>query len=581
MVTALLAQTAMFWQSSSGIIYSLSEEIGLKTLENLQEDLYSFHKSIENSIIKLYNQEQGQLITDLSGDEGQLGEIRNKYSQLAYELAHSAFVPSQNVTTLYIYTASHELIGSYRHAQTPKYSYPQDIYDGADPEESALIHSYIGSGERIMMITSSYNASRDVKLMRYVLKLYSVGLNCAGYVVCDVDPKPILQMIDKYRYTDDQIIWLQRSGDESAIADGMLSGESGDMFAGISSLIKDGVDFELIKLSGGGFELYMNNGQKYNLAVYSLLPRKALELNQRILFRNTWLIVASILVVFTILFALISAGLTKPLTYVVQTVNRIKNGEISLRLKPMRKDEIGVLSLEFNDMLDNTAALMEMEYNARLLANDAKYKALQAQVNPHFLYNTLDTMAGIAASSGTPLVGTLCRALSNIFRYSLNMETPFATLADEILHIKNYMYIMNVRTNNSVELDIQIDSDLLKVKLPRLSIQPLVENSLQHGLKNKHGEKNIIISAVQDGGRLLISVADNGLGMETSVINDELLNPNTDALTQNTSIGLRNINARAKLLYGEGFGVSVDSKIGQGSKVTLEIPFTGVGNDEP
>jgi sensor histidine kinase YesM len=239
----------------------------------------------------------------------------------------------------------------------------------------------------------------------------------------------------------------------------------------------------------------------------------------------------------------------------------------------MKKNEIGVLGKEFNEMLDETGRLIKEQYEAKLLINDIRYKALQAQVNPHFLYNTLDTMGGIAASQNCPMVGTLCKALSNIFRYCLNMKDSFATLEDEILHIKNYMYVMNVRMNGSIYIDYHIDSALFHVKIPRLSIQPLVENAIQHGLKNTRNEKRIRIGTEQKETSLLICVEDNGVGMDADTINQRLRSSTNDVLQKSNYIGLDNINTRIRILYGESYGVFVNSKISEGSRVFLSLPI--------
>jgi sensor histidine kinase YesM len=238
----------------------------------------------------------------------------------------------------------------------------------------------------------------------------------------------------------------------------------------------------------------------------------------------------------------------------------------------MKEDEIGILGHEFNTMLDETERLIKQEYNSQLLLKDAKYKALQAQLNPHFLYNTLDTMSSIANSQECTTVGTLCHALSYVFRYSIDMKMPYATLEQEIIHIKNYMYIINVRMNMSINMDIRVDSSLMDHTVPRLSIQPLVENAIQHGLKNSRGEKRLSISACITGDELEVCVDDNGIGMDMDKLNARLKNSIEDALTKSESIGLDNINARAKLLYGNEYGVTIKSEIGKGSSVILRVP---------
>jgi sensor histidine kinase YesM len=325
--------------------------------------------------------------------------------------------------------------------------------------------------------------------------------------------------------------------------------------------------------------LFVEPQRKYEFTAFSLFPTSILEINQNALMVNTLLVVGLILVLFLLLFLLVSRSLTQPLTYVVSTIKRIKQGETSLRLKPMKQDEIGILGHEFNDMLDETERLIKQEYTSQLLLKDAKYKALQAQVNPHFLYNTLDTMSGIANSQECKTVGSLCHALSNVFRYSIDMKSPYATLAQEIAHIKNYAYIINVRMNHSIEINIHVDDSLLEYVVPRLSIQPLVENAIQHGLRNKRGDKNINIGAQLTGEDLEVWVEDNGVGMDTDKLTNQLESSLEDALTKNESIGLDNINARAKILFGDGYGVKIKSEPDKGSRVILRIPVIVNGGE--
>ena len=238
---------------------------------------------------------------------------------------------------------------------------------------------------------------------------------------------------------------------------------------------------------------------------------------------------------------------------------------MDLRLSGLKLDEIGTLGRAINEMLDQIQELMAQQYNAKLLLKQAEYKALQAQVNPHFLYNTLETMSSVAAAQKCHTVSTLCQAMSNIFRYSIDMQDPLSTVGDEIVHLKNYMYVMNVRTQNGIELAIDIDQGLLAEKVPRLSLQPLVENAISHGLVNKRGPKRIVIEGAAQNGDMVLSISDNGVGMDAEKINRQLQRGRTrQAFGRSTSIGLANINARIRLLFGEEYGVSVQSSAARG-----------------
>jgi len=390
--------------------------------------------------------------------------------------------------------------------------------------------------------------------------------------------------MDKYVLSEDHVIWIQPVGDRPALTVGPAENNQ-DFLRFSQSILSASAYEEFQDNPDSRYRLFVEPQRNYEFTAYSLLPTSILVMNQNALLSNTVIVVGLIVILFFFLFLLVSRSLTQPLTYVVSTMKRIKQGETALRLKPMKEDEIGILGQEFNDMLDETERLLKQEYTSQLLLKDAKYKALQAQVNPHFLYNTLDTMSGIANAQDCSTVGELCHALSYVFRYSIDMKTPFATLEQELTHIKNYMFIMNTRTNGSITLNIFVDDELLEYSVPRLSIQPLVENSIQHGLKNKRGEKVINIGANILGDDMEVWVEDNGVGMDMNKLNTSLENSIDEALLKSDSIGLDNINARAKLLFGNEYGVTISSELDSGSRVLLRIPMMGEelngGEQEP
>lgn len=567
---AMILQTVFFQYSSSRIIYNQEKEMNLNSLKNLQDDIYAYTKNIENCLIKIYNQKD--FIQALSNEKN-ADELKNSYSQIAYDMALNIFEPTQDVNAIYLYDLSDHLISSYRHAQTPRYTYPEDIYDGSMKNNEDAVRHYIQSDRKVMLVSSYYNDTRKTDIIRFVLKLYKSNTDKKiGYIVCDSDSKVFSQLIQKYAYSDSQVVWLQPVGGRVAVQVGKITEKQKSVHQNAVTLIKEGNTAHQKLITNPDDVLFEVDQKKYNLTAYSLTPQSLMEQNQMLLNRNMMIIAFFIIMVFSACSYFLSKSITNPLIYMVRTMDRIKNGNTSLRLRQMKQDEIGILGQAFNEMLDQIQLLMKQEYEAKLLVNDAKYKALQAQVNPHFLYNTLDTMGGIAASQSCFTVSNLCRALSNLFRYSIDVSDPLATLEQEILHIKNYMYVINTRMMNGVKLQFNIDSSLLKERLPRICIQPLVENAIQHGLKNKRGEKRIWIDAQATDRLLTISVTDNGIGMDEAQIQRRLEDPASDALERRSSIGLSNINARLKLLFSQDYGVRVESTTGAGSKVSLLLP---------
>lgn len=362
----------------------------------------------------------------------------------------------------------------------------------------------------------------------------------------------------KYTSEDEIFIWLQPFNDRPVLAAGNIMDSDSNVYEQISNQIQKGdQEFENIQEKNKVFfSVYQD---KYNLGAYTLIPRDLLNKNQKILNENLILITLIMLAVVSISFYFVSRLLSRPLEEMTKTVKRIQSGETQLRMENLRNDEVGELGKSFNNMLDQIEKLIADEYENKMSLNYARYQALQAQINPHFLYNTLDTMGSIAEIQGCIQVSNLCQSLAGLFRYSLDMKNPLSTVSGELVHLKNYIYVMNVRMQNQVEYEFHIDDNVLQDTLPRISIQPLVENALNHGLKNQKGKKKVIISAGIREDDLLISVEDNGIGMSDEKIR-ELFSEDPGEKQKNRSIGIFNIHKRMQYLYGESYGVKIKSE---------------------
>ena len=574
-LAALVLQTLFFQYSASSIVYRQEQEASQKSLEHMQDELYTWIKSYENNLIKIYN--QTELIRDL-GAALPLDELHRRYDRTAYDMALAVFDPAQNVEALYVYTMERQLVSYYRSANTPRFNYPEDIYQDPAQDNADAVTSYVQSDSRVMLVSSYLNASRGKDMIRFVLKIYGNNVTRKiGFVVCDVDSGSFSRIMEKYLYSDRQLVWLQPAGDRPAVSFGNPDAKGTALYQSLTS----GASPAALAASGahkiGDSVLFPVPQRMYNLTAYSLTPQYLLQESQSVLRRNM-LIIALIVVTVTIVSAtLLTRSLTTPLSRIVRSLQQIKGGATEVRLTGLKRDEIGSLGRTINEMLDRIQALIAEEYNVTLLLKQAEYKALQAQVNPHFLYNSLETMRDVASAQQCHTVAAMCQALSHVFRYSIDMKDPLATVEEEILHIKNYLYVMNVRTHNSVELEVRIGDELLPERVPRLSLQPLVENSFTHGLKNKRGPKKIVISGAIQDSSIVLSVRDNGVGMDAGQINRQLQRGPVEALDRSSSVGLGNIHARTRLLFGEQYGVVVQSAPGEGSTVTLAVPRAGPG----
>ncbi|MCM1122669.1 MAG: sensor histidine kinase [Eubacterium sp.] len=569
--TALVMQTFLFQKASARLISGQAKSESYHTLENMQNEIYTFIKNIESNMIEIYNNRD--FLTAL-GSKQNIEAIREDYYRLAYTIAAEEFETSDGVVALYLYTIDNEIISTYRRATTPKHNYPKDIYEDSKLYNADVVTEYMSSDDTSMLISSYYNIHREKDIIRFVLKIYdSSNLNDkVGYIVCDIDSKVLEKIMKKYVTNEEMYIWLQPAGDRQLYAIGMLEEENQTYHDMISSYIISGEIEEVDDFSDSNRVFFQVSQDKYNLGAYSIMPQSILEENQKVLSRNLIFIAVVVCVLMSVLYFYVTRSLTSPLEKLMQTIGRIRSGETELRADYEAKDEIGMLGTEFNNMLDEMESLIGQQYEAKLLLNKAEYKALQAQINPHFLYNTLDTMSSIASIQNCEMVSNLCQSLSNIFRYSLDMKHPYVTVAKEIGHLKNYIYVMNVRMREEIKYIFEIGEDVLQDMLPRISLQPLVENALTHGLKNKHGEKYIKIKAEKKGGILCICVEDNGTGMDAERMNARLKENDTSVIEEGSSIGLLNINARLKMAYGIEYGLYIESSEGCGTTVLMKVP---------
>ena len=570
-VVALLVQTVLFQETSSKLIYSQAKNESYNSLRNMQNELESFCRGIESNMVLIYN--DTEFLRDLAESED-TDYLRDKYYSRAEELATDRFEISEGVLALYIYNEDHEIISNYRKFSTPKHHYPKDIYAEEGDYNIERVKNYAESDVNTMLISGYYNSALNRDIIRFAIKLHRINRlgDKIGYVLCDVDSKSIRKIMNKYNISYNTYTWLQPLGDIPVCVTEDKNGASREYFLELCKYIESGDRSEIESGYGKSNELFYVDQERFNLTAYSLAPQSLLMQNQRMLTRNLILIAIVTISVLALLFFYLTKTLTEPLESLSDTVTRIGKGETELRVLHTAEDEIGKLGFEFNHMLDEVEALIRKQYENELLLNKAEYKALQAQINPHFLYNTLDTMSSIASIQDCEIVSSLCQSLSGIFRYSLDMKHPYSTVAKELNHLKNYIFVMNVRMTDKIRYHYDIDDEVLQDSIPRISLQPLVENAISHGLKNKHGDKDIWISAKNDDGRLCINVRDNGVGMDEDSINKRLNENDSSTADNGRSIGLYNINARMKLLDGDEYGVLVESNMGEGAEVKIVIP---------
>lgn len=238
------------------------------------------------------------------------------------------------------------------------------------------------------------------------------------------------------------------------------------------------------------------------------------------------------------------------------------------------------------DLLDSST---EREYSSKLLQKQAELDAMKNQINPHFLYNTLDTIRGYALLEEAPLTSDMIEILSRLFRYSISQKNDLIPIEQEIGILNDYIKIHQYRLNSHITLLQYTDPDLediMSYKIPKLILQPFIENALKHGMNENERNFTITLHIYATQSRLVISISDNGCGMDTAKLaelNHKLAD--TKATSQSltlrsrkrgTGIAIVNVNSRIKLIFGDEYGVIVYSTLGIGSEFQITLPYNGV-----
>ncbi len=266
----------------------------------------------------------------------------------------------------------------------------------------------------------------------------------------------------------------------------------------------------------------------------------------------------------------ISYTISKPILKLVNIMKEIKSGNMNLRADLKAKGEIGMLGAGFNSLMDKINNLLEQVYIQQKSKRENEFKLLQSQIKPHFLYNTIETIISFIKLDMKDKAMLTAKNLAGFYRISLSKGKDIITIEEEMSLINNYLSIQKLRYVEYLDYEIGFEDRILKYKIPKLTLQPLIENSIYHGLKEKEEKGNLSIKGYFEQGTIKIEVHDDGVGMTEEQIRIALSPPYKDS--KSTEFGLHNVDARIKLLYGTQFGITIDSRVGEYTNVIVSLP---------
>lgn len=282
------------------------------------------------------------------------------------------------------------------------------------------------------------------------------------------------------------------------------------------------------------------------------------------------IIIALVVMVFAIIILFIlSKKLTKPVRSLVDAMSTFEKNAVDFKYNPVRgASEFNKLSSSFEHMVIQIQELMEKVKNEEIALRKTELKALQAQINPHFLYNTLDSIQWMCEEEKTEDAITMVGALAQLFRISISKGYELIPIEKEIQHAKNYLVIQSYRYKDQFTYHFDIDEEVLPYLCNKITIQPIIENALYHGISRMVDEGEIFIAVHKTGDDIIMKIKDNGVGMSEEQVENILKKERTDS----KGIGVKNVNDRIKIYFGDDYGIVVQSELDVGTTITIKIP---------
>ncbi len=393
-----------------------------------------------------------------------------------------------------------------------------------------------------------------------------------GVVIVDIEEAMLSEMINSEIGSDGIIFILDENNKVISHPDRAM----------ISNVIDiDSKNTTIQKVEGNN--IHVSTGNNKSIIIYKTLPM------------NSWKVVAAlpthgltedidqvwdfifvslgIIIAFSLIASwTISNNIVNPIGVMMRLMKKVEEGNLDVSMALERNDEIGDLSNSFNQMIFKVKALMNAVYDEQKKLRVAELQALQTQINPHFLYNTLATIIWMAREKEYDEIIKIVTAITKYYRTAISRGRDIIMIEEEVEHIRSYLVILKHRYSDQFDYDIDIPATLYKYKTLKLILQPIIENAIYHGVKNSRGKGHISIRGEEIGEEMVFHISDTGVGMTAEKLLSLKKAINEYSGEHTESYGLRNVNERIKIFFGREYGIEIDSTEGVGTDVQVKIP---------
>ncbi|QOY38216.1 sensor histidine kinase [Anaerobacillus isosaccharinicus] len=411
--------------------------------------------------------------------------------------------------------------------------------------------------------------------------------NILAYISIEISPDKIYELSKKlYNSNSEEFFILSAEGEIIYSSRSDITTATKDQQLWVETLLKSDAKSGQMEWQEGAFHGMVIYDRLSDSAggwilvkriPHSILYESAFNVAKiNIIFGGFGLILAVLLTLF------ISFKITSPIRVLLQNIQEIEKGNMEIQFKSLGSDEIGILGSRFKQMIEKINHLIKREYKLELENKTNQLKVLQSQINPHFLYNALQSIGTVALKNQVPQIYTLITHLSKIMRYGMDMKDSTVPLIKEINYTKAFLLLQKERFGDYLDYSIDVSENVMNIHVPKMILQPVIENYFKHGFESRDGIGKIKIECKKQGKYLHMIISDNGGGITKSRLNEVYhhIQQEKQITGEETNIGLKNIFTRIKLYYGEAASLLLENNQEGGFLVTIKLPISSGGDKD-
>lgn len=570
MLALLLIASFLYYRQTTNIVHSkisdmagknISQTVGLFTL--LLEGYDSVTKSLStnNDLLKLLKEMEFDLDPTERVNKGRT--ITNMMGSIFY--SRDDIVGMHVITEqgkVYSYEKSYAGVTNLNYAST-------DWFERLQASEGEMVWFGLSDG-------SVMNSMQPESVFVFGRRLFDLNnYHTIGYLIVETEPQAILAALSNVTISPNSQVYIVDKENEVIAATGEQATESLTVdFDELPRPVRD----EVIADDRTDQLVVSANAGMAGWTVFGLTPKADISAEVTQIRQAMFVVILLLIALSTALATLVSRNISSPIKLLIREMRQVEIGNFRGSVNVNSFDEINTLVTSFNRMVRRIDELIERITSASISEKNAQLQALQSQVNPHFLYNTLDMIYWMLDERENDRLGRVILALSQMFRYSSDWgDASKTTLRHELDQMRHYMTIIENRLEGRIQTVIEVDERWLDVVLPKMTIQPIIENAVKSGIEPLGKPGLLRVSTTASNGELRITIEDNGVGIEETTLDE--LNRSLDGRSEEIAgrsrrgIGLPNVHRRIGLMYGEVFGLQIQSVVGHGTSVTILVPL--------